>query len=134
ADEVHAQKKMGGGGEGGKERKKKNGKPPYPAIAKNARASGAVQLQILISETGEVIDATVIAGHPVLRDAALQAARQWVFKPTELSGVAVKIQGGLTLHFSLEEEEPSSLSSLRKNPKNKNKTEQPTKKNEQRHQ
>src|SRR5262249_57801293 len=85
---VSAQKKFGVRGGVWKERKKKKAKPPYPAIAKNARASGAVQVQILISETGEVIDATVIAGHPVLRDAALQAARQWVFKPTELSGVA----------------------------------------------
>src|SRR5262245_23858008 len=39
--------------------------PPYPAIAKNVRASGAVQVQILISETGEVIDANVVSGHPV---------------------------------------------------------------------
>src|SRR5262245_12565648 len=38
--------------------------PPYPPIAKAARASGAVQVQVLISETGEVIEATVVAGHP----------------------------------------------------------------------
>jgi len=98
--------------------------PPYPAIAKNARASGAVQVQILISETGEVIDATVIAGHPLLRDAALQAARQWLFKPTELSGVAVKVQGILTFNFSLNDEAPSSLASVRNIPKYNTNTEQ----------
>lgn len=98
--------------------------PPYPPIAKAARASGAVQVQVLISETGEVIDATVIAGHPLLRDAALQAARQWAFKPTELSGVAVKVQGILTFNFSLNDEAPSSLASVRNIPKYNTNTEQ----------
>ncbi|HEU0174260.1 MAG TPA: energy transducer TonB [Blastocatellia bacterium] len=81
--------------------------PPYPPIARAARASGAVQVQITISEIGEVIDATAINGHPLLRDAALQAARQWLFKPTELGGVPIKVQGILTFNFTLSDEEPS---------------------------
>lgn len=81
--------------------------PPYPPIAKAARASGAVQVQITISETGEVIEAAIVSGHPLLRDAALQAARQWLFKPTELSGVPVKVQGILTFNFTLSDEEPA---------------------------
>jgi len=76
--------------------------PQYPPIAKAARASGAVQVQVTISEEGRVIDAQVVTGHPLLRDAALQAARQWVFKPTELSGVPVKVQGVLTFNFTLQ--------------------------------
>ncbi len=76
--------------------------PPYPPIAKAARASGAVQIQVTISEEGRVIEASPISGHPLLRDAALQAARQWVFKPTELSGVPVKVQGVLTFNFTLQ--------------------------------
>jgi protein TonB len=76
--------------------------PPYPPIAKAARASGAVQVQVTISEEGRVIEAAVISGHPLLRDAAVQAARQWVFKPTELSGVPVKVQGVLTFNFTLQ--------------------------------
>jgi protein TonB len=76
--------------------------PQYPPIAKAARASGAVQVQVTISEEGRVIDAQVISGHPLLRDAALQAARQWMFKPTELSGVPVKVQGILTFNFTLQ--------------------------------
>jgi protein TonB len=76
--------------------------PPYPPIAKAARASGSVQIQVTISEEGRVIDADVISGHPLLRDAALQAARQWLFKPTELSGVPVKVQGVLTFNFTLQ--------------------------------
>src|SRR5574341_650290 len=76
--------------------------PPYPPIAKAARASGAVQVQVTISEEGRVIEAAVISGHPLLRDAAVQAARQWKFKPTELSGVPVKVQGVLTFNFTLQ--------------------------------
>lgn len=76
--------------------------PAYPPIAKAARAAGAVQVQVTISEDGRVIDAQVVSGHPLLRDAAVQAARQWVFKPTELSGVPVKVQGILTFNFTLQ--------------------------------
>ncbi|NOT63541.1 MAG: energy transducer TonB [Acidobacteria bacterium] len=76
--------------------------PPYPPIAKAARAAGAVQVQVTISEEGRVIGADVVSGHPLLREAALQAARQWVFKPTELSGVPVKVQGILTFNFTLQ--------------------------------
>lgn len=76
--------------------------PPYPPIAKAARAQGAVQVQVTISENGRVMGAQVISGHPLLREAALQAARQWVFKPTELSGVPVKVQGVLTFNFTLQ--------------------------------
>jgi protein TonB len=75
--------------------------PPCPPIAKAARAQGAVQIQVTISEEGRVIEAEVISGHPLLRDAALQAAKQWIFKPTELSGVPVKVQGILTFNFAL---------------------------------
>ena len=76
--------------------------PPYPPIAKAARASGAVAVQVTIGEDGHVLDASVVSGHPLLRDSALQAARQWVFKPTELSGVPVKVQGVLTFNFTLQ--------------------------------
>ena len=76
--------------------------PPYPPIAKAARAAGAVQVQVTISEEGRVIEAAVIAGHPLLRDAALQAAKRWTFQPTELSGVPVKVQGILTFNFTLQ--------------------------------
>jgi TonB family protein len=85
----------------------KKAQPPYPPIARAARASGAVQVQVTISETGEVTEASVISGHPLLRDAALQAARQWLFKPTELSGVPVKVQGILTFNFTLGDDEPA---------------------------
>ncbi len=83
----------------------KRTQPAYPPIAKAAKASGAVQVQVLISEEGKVIEATAISGHPLLRDASLEAARQWEFKPVELSGAAVKAQGILTFNFTLAGEE-----------------------------
>jgi len=73
--------------------------PAYPPIAKSASVKGAVQIQVTISESGEVMNAQTISGHPMLREAALQAAKQWRFKPTELSGVPVKTQGVITFNF-----------------------------------
>jgi TonB family protein len=78
----------------------KKAQPTYPSVAKAARAGGAVQVQITVSESGEVTNAQVVSGHPLLRDAALQAAKQWQFKPTELSGKPVKTQGVLTFNFT----------------------------------
>lgn len=74
--------------------------PAYPAAARAAHATGAVQVQITVNEMGEVINAQVISGHPLFRDAALQAAKQWRFKPTRLSGKPVKTQGVLSFNFA----------------------------------
>lgn len=76
--------------------------PPYPPEAIEARAAGAVQIAITISEEGNVIAAEAISGHPLLRNAAVEAAKQWTFKPIELSGVPVKAQGILTFNFTLQ--------------------------------
>jgi protein TonB len=76
--------------------------PPYPAIARQARIQGTVQVQIGISETGAVTDVILLSGHPLLRDAALQAAKQWLFIPTELNGQRVRAIGVLTFKFVLD--------------------------------
>lgn len=75
--------------------------PPYPSMGKAVRAQGAVQVQVTISEEGRVIEAYAINGHPLLREASVQAARQWIFTPTTLSNVPVKVQGILTFNFTL---------------------------------
>lgn len=75
--------------------------PPYPTIAKTARVQGAVQVQVLISEEGRVVSASTVSGHPLLLDASVQAARQWVFTPTTLNGQPVKVSGVLTFNFTL---------------------------------
>lgn len=76
--------------------------PPYPAIAKAAGAEGAVQVSVTVNEVGEVTAASTINGHPLLKEAALDAARQWKFKQTELNGKPVKVQGVLTFNFTLD--------------------------------
>src|SRR5262245_18903242 len=78
--------------------------PPYPSIAKAANASGSVHVEILVSETGEVIEAHAVGGHPLLRDPAVQAVRVWTFKPNEIAGRAVKSRGILTFNFELTDE------------------------------
>lgn len=76
--------------------------PPYPQMARQMRLSGSVQVQITISETGEVAGAFVLSGHPVLREASLQAVRQWLFRPTELNGRPVRAIGVITFNFKLD--------------------------------
>ena len=74
-------------------------KPPYPAAAKAVRAAGAVNVQVTIDETGNVISASAVSGHPLLRAAAVQAARSSKFSPTMLSGQAVKVTGVIVYNF-----------------------------------
>ena len=74
-------------------------KPPYPAIARSARASGTVTVQVTIDENGNVISARAVSGHPLLQAAAVAAARQAKFSPTKLSGQPVKVTGVITYNF-----------------------------------
>jgi protein TonB len=74
-------------------------KPPYPPAARAVRASGAVSVQVLIDENGSVVSASAVSGHPLLRAAAVQAARSARFSPTQLSGQPVKVSGVITYNF-----------------------------------
>ncbi len=76
--------------------------PVYPAIARQARASGNVVVQVTIDEDGNVISAQAVAGHPLLQAAAVTAARQAKFAPTKLSGQPVKVQGVVVYTFTIE--------------------------------
>ncbi|MCA1591494.1 MAG: TonB family protein [Acidobacteria bacterium] len=76
--------------------------PPYPPIAKAARAQGQVTVQILVDESGRVVSATAVGGHPLLQQAAVSAARQARFSPTMLSGQPVKVSGVITYNFVLQ--------------------------------
>jgi protein TonB len=73
--------------------------PPYPAAARAVRASGAVNVQVEINESGSVTSASAVSGHPLLRRAAEQAARRARFRPTLLSGQAVKVSGVIVYNF-----------------------------------
>jgi TonB family protein len=73
--------------------------PPYPPIAKAAKASGTVAVRVLIDEDGKVTEAQAVSGHALLRKAAEDAARTARFAPTQLSGQPVKVTGVITYNF-----------------------------------
>ena len=75
--------------------------PRYPPSARRFNASGPVDVQVTISEAGRVTEAMATSGHPLLRGAAEEAARQWVFKPGTLKGVPVETQIVLTFVFKV---------------------------------
>jgi TonB family protein len=77
-------------------------KPNYPQIAKQAHAEGAVSVQVLIDESGKVISAKAVRGHPLLMAAAQQAAYGARFSPTKLGDQAVKVSGTITYNFVLQ--------------------------------
>lgn len=76
-------------------------KPIYSAIAKQMRLQDDVTVQVLIDESGNVISAKAVSGHPILVPEAVRAARQARFKPTTLSGQPVKVSGLITYSFQL---------------------------------
>ena len=73
--------------------------PTYPSAAKAVRASGAVNVQVTIDEKGNVISASAVSGHPLLRASAAAAARESKFSPTLLSGKPVKVTGVVVYNF-----------------------------------
>ncbi len=76
--------------------------PIYPPIAAAARAQGSVSVQVLIDEEGNVVSAEAVSGHPLLRQSAVDAVRQWRFTPTRLSGQPVKVTGVVVVNYVLQ--------------------------------
>jgi TonB family protein len=74
-------------------------KPVYPPLAKQIRASGQVPVQVTVDESGRVIAARATGGHPLLRQAAENAARNSRFNPVRVSGQAVKSAGTVVYNF-----------------------------------
>lgn len=73
--------------------------PAYPPIARAAHASGTVQVQVVIDESGKVIAAQALSGHPLLRAVSVKAARELLFTPTLLNSKAVKVAGVVNYNF-----------------------------------
>ncbi|HMG74374.1 MAG TPA: TonB family protein [Pyrinomonadaceae bacterium] len=73
--------------------------PTYPAIARAAHASGPVSVLVIIDKDGKVMAAQIIDGHPLLRAAALKAARASRFSPTQLEGKPVNVLGQIIYNF-----------------------------------
>lgn len=75
------------------------GRPEYPRAARYVRASGAVNVQVLINELGYVVSSKAISGHPLLQSAAVEAAKKSKFKMTLLGGIPVKVNGIIVYNF-----------------------------------
>jgi protein TonB len=75
-------------------------KPQYPQLARSARVQGVVLLQATISKEGTIQDLRVISGHPLLNEAALEAVRQWRYKPQMLNNQPIEVITTITVNFT----------------------------------
>lgn len=76
--------------------------PPYPALAKQAGIQGAVVIRAFISRSGGIERAELVSGHPLLSRAALDAVRQWRYRPYYLNGEPVEVETQITVNFVLQ--------------------------------
>jgi protein TonB len=75
--------------------------PTYPALARSARIQGQVVLQAVISKQGAIENLQVVTGHPMLVPAAIEAVRQWRYRPYILNNEPVEVETRITVNFSL---------------------------------
>ena len=75
--------------------------PPYPPLALSMRISGVVHLVGIIAKDGTIRNLQLISGHPLLAKAAIEAVRQWVYKPTLLSGEPVEVIAPIDVNVTL---------------------------------
>ena len=75
--------------------------PVYPALAKSARIQGTVRFTAVIGKDGTIQNLQLVSGHPMLVQAATDAVKQWVYKPTLLNGEAVEVITQIDVNFTL---------------------------------
>ena len=80
--------------------------PIYPPLARQARISGTVILRAIIGTDGSIENLTLVSGHPMLAPAALDAVKQWKYKPYLLNGKPVKVDTQVQVNFALSPSSP----------------------------
>jgi periplasmic protein TonB len=75
--------------------------PNYPPLARQARIQGVVILQAQISKDGSIENLQLISGHPMLAPAAIEAVKQWKYKPYLLNGEPVAVETQVQVNFTL---------------------------------
>jgi len=75
--------------------------PDYPPLARQVRVQGLVVLRAMISREGTIEDLQVLSGHPMLVKAAVEAVRQWRYRPYELNGEPVEVETEVKVNFVL---------------------------------
>ena len=76
-------------------------KPEYPQEAREKHVQGDVVLHIVVSREGVVSKADLVSGHPLLAAAAIDAVKQWKYKPYLLDGKAVEVDAQVQVNFAL---------------------------------
>ncbi len=75
--------------------------PVYPPLAKQARVQGTVKFTAIISKDGTIQQLQLVSGHPLLVQAAQDAVKQWLYKPTLLNGEPVEVVTQIDVNFTL---------------------------------
>jgi protein TonB len=75
--------------------------PVYPPLARTARVQGSVVLSAIIGKDGTIQNLHVVSGHPLLTQAALDAVKQWRYRPYILNGEPVEVDTQVTVNFTL---------------------------------
>ena len=76
--------------------------PPYPRLAQQARVQGVVVLRAIIAKDGTIQNLQFVSGHPLLSLAAINAVKQWRYKPYLLNGQPVEVETTVTVNFALQ--------------------------------
>jgi protein TonB len=75
--------------------------PQYPPLARQARVQGIVVLSAMISREGKIENLQVVSGHPMLVQSAIDAVRQWRYRPYYLNNEPVEVETQVTVNFTL---------------------------------
>jgi protein TonB len=75
--------------------------PDYPSLARQVRVQGQVVLRAIISREGTIEKLQVLSGHPMLVQAAVDAVRQWRYRPYVLNGEPVEVETEVKANFVL---------------------------------
>lgn len=76
-------------------------KPNYPPLARQARIQGSVVLQAVIGKDGSIQNLRLVSGHPMLAPSAIDAVKQWKYRPYFLNGEPVEVDTQITVNFTL---------------------------------
>jgi protein TonB len=76
-------------------------RPAYPPLARQARIQGSVVLHAIIDKEGKVAQLEVVSGHPLLVQSAIEAVKQWRYKPTQLNGDPVEVDTTIQVTFTM---------------------------------
>jgi protein TonB len=75
--------------------------PSYPTLARQARIQGSVQLRAIIGKNGTIENLSVVSGHAMLVASAIEAVRQWRYRPYLLNGEPIEVETEITVNFVL---------------------------------